>query len=369
MWLDSVVRGVKHPRCGSLADFGNSSLGGGKWYDRYKGVAELVPTAKGISVKAHAFDAKGNETETDFTKMMKIVVDGGYKGRFLEIEYEGDGLSEVEGTRATKTLLERTLAALCDRFHHGQVIARCLRRPAGDGRGRARAVTFVRTLRRAGRQLPIPIGRTELWLRRTGARPGSKYNPSIPTLRSVVGHDSGARITPPESIIAYLKALHAAAPERTRLVEYARTWEGRPLHVLVIGRAERMAQLDAVKQRPAARSPIRARWPAPRSTRLIKRLPVVDLADARRARQRDLLVRRRARRGLSPAGRAGRCRGRPILRESLVLIDPLENPDGRARFVLPEPAGRGRPARRRAGLRRARRALAGRPHRTTTSST
>ena len=112
VWLDSVVRGVKHPRCGSLADFGNWSLGGGKWYDRYKGVAELVPTAKGISVKAHAFDAKGNETETDFTKMMKIVVDGGYKGRFLEIEYEGDGLSEVEGTRATKTLLERTLASL-----------------------------------------------------------------------------------------------------------------------------------------------------------------------------------------------------------------------------------------------------------------
>jgi sugar phosphate isomerase/epimerase len=112
VWLDSVVRGVKHAKCGSLADFGNWNLGGDKWYDRYKGVAELVPTAKGISVKAHAFDAKGNETETDFAKMMKIVVDGGYKGRFLEIEYEGDGLSEIEGTRAARALLQRTLAAL-----------------------------------------------------------------------------------------------------------------------------------------------------------------------------------------------------------------------------------------------------------------
>jgi sugar phosphate isomerase/epimerase len=111
-WLAAVVRGVEHPRCGSLADFGNWSLGGGRWYDRYQGVAELVPTAKGISVKAHAFDADGNETTTDFARMMRIVVEGGYRGRFLEIEYEGEQLDEVEGTRATKRLLERTLAAL-----------------------------------------------------------------------------------------------------------------------------------------------------------------------------------------------------------------------------------------------------------------
>jgi len=112
LWLDSVVRGVAHPRCGSLADFGNWNLGEDKWYDRYKGVAELVPTAKGISVKAESFDASGNDTKTDFAKMMKIVVDGGYRGRFLEIEYEGKGLSETEGTRAAKVLLDRTLAAL-----------------------------------------------------------------------------------------------------------------------------------------------------------------------------------------------------------------------------------------------------------------
>jgi sugar phosphate isomerase/epimerase len=112
VWLDSVVRGVAHPRCGSLADFGNWSLGDGRWYDRYRGVAELVPTAKGISVKAHSFDADGNEKTTDFARMMKIVIDGGYRGRFLEIEYEGAELSETDGTRAAKALLDRTLAAL-----------------------------------------------------------------------------------------------------------------------------------------------------------------------------------------------------------------------------------------------------------------
>jgi L-ribulose-5-phosphate 3-epimerase len=111
-WLAAVVKDVNHPRCGSLPDFGNWDMGGGKWYDRYDGVRELLPTAKAISVKAHAFDAQGNETETDYAKMLKIVIDGGYRGEFLEIEYEGDKLGEAEGIRATKALVERTLAAL-----------------------------------------------------------------------------------------------------------------------------------------------------------------------------------------------------------------------------------------------------------------
>jgi L-ribulose-5-phosphate 3-epimerase len=111
-WLDSVVRGIAHPRCGSLADFGNWSLGGGKWYDAYQGVAELVPTAKGISVKTLTHDASGTPTDTDFVRMMKIVIDGGYRGRFLEIEYEADDPDETAGVRAAKRRLEQALASL-----------------------------------------------------------------------------------------------------------------------------------------------------------------------------------------------------------------------------------------------------------------
>jgi L-ribulose-5-phosphate 3-epimerase len=111
-WLAALVKEVGHPGVGTLPDFGNWSLADGTWYDRYKGVAELMPQAKAVSVKAHAFDAQGNETQTDFAKMLKIVIDGGYKGEFLEIEYEGEALSEADGIRATKKLLEKTLAAL-----------------------------------------------------------------------------------------------------------------------------------------------------------------------------------------------------------------------------------------------------------------
>src|SRR4029077_1536086 len=74
--------------------------------------------------------------------------------------------------------------------------------------------------------------------------PGSTYSPAIPTLKQVLGYEPGAEITTPEGIAIYLKALHDAAPDRTRLVEYARTWEGRPLYLFIIASPERIASLD-----------------------------------------------------------------------------------------------------------------------------
>jgi L-ribulose-5-phosphate 3-epimerase len=102
-WLVGVMKMVDHPRVGTLPDFGNFGS-----YDRYKGVALMMPYAKGVSAKSHDFDDKGNESHTDYRRMMKIVLDAGYHGR-VGIEYEGGKISEPEGIRATKRLLERIL--------------------------------------------------------------------------------------------------------------------------------------------------------------------------------------------------------------------------------------------------------------------
>lgn len=105
-WLASVMEAVNNDRCGTLPDFGNFHTGGGTWYDRYKGVKELMPFAKAVSAKSHQFDADGNEKHTDYTRMMKIVLDAGYRG-YVGIEWEGENPSEVEGIRATQSLLKR----------------------------------------------------------------------------------------------------------------------------------------------------------------------------------------------------------------------------------------------------------------------
>ena len=110
-WLAEVIQQVNLPNCGTLPDFGNFNTGRNdegedEWYDRYKGVEELMPYAKAVSAKSHKFDDQGNEVNTDYFRMMAIVLAAGYHG-YVGIEWEGDDPSEVEGIRLTQRLLER----------------------------------------------------------------------------------------------------------------------------------------------------------------------------------------------------------------------------------------------------------------------
>ncbi|HKQ76295.1 MAG TPA: M14 family metallopeptidase [Blastocatellia bacterium] len=163
--------------------------------------------------------------------------------------------------------------------------------------------------------------------------PGAQYDGRIPTLKQVAGHDFGQRVTTPEDIIRYLKALNGAAPDRTKLIKYAESWEGRELYAIIIADADLIRRLDEIKaglQRlanPASLSQSDAE-------RLIKESPVVvalvhgvhgneissgeaALAEAYHllAAQTDATVDL-------------------IRRNCIVIIDPMQNPDGRARFVF-----------------------------------
>lgn len=113
-WLAATIRAADHPRVGTLPDFGNFRISDREEYDRYQGVQELMPFARGVSAKSHDFDAQGNETHTDYARMLAIVLAAGYHG-YVGIEYEGDGVEELEGIRLTKVLLERVRATLAKR--------------------------------------------------------------------------------------------------------------------------------------------------------------------------------------------------------------------------------------------------------------
>ena len=110
-WLATLMEKVDHPRVGTLPDFGNFRIQDEEWYDRYKGVEELMPYAKAVSAKSHDFDSHGNEINTDYYKMMNIVLDAGYNG-YVGIEYEGSKLDEMAGIQATKDLLVKVRDSL-----------------------------------------------------------------------------------------------------------------------------------------------------------------------------------------------------------------------------------------------------------------
>ena len=134
-WLAGVMKEMNNPHCGTLADFGNFCINRTKpptndiagWmqtkcldeYDRYKGIKELMPFAKGVHAKTHVFDANGNDTETDFARMISIIKASGFKG-WVSVEYEGGllkmyskdekYLDDDAGVLATKKLIEKYTA-------------------------------------------------------------------------------------------------------------------------------------------------------------------------------------------------------------------------------------------------------------------
>ncbi|TAF96607.1 MAG: sugar phosphate isomerase/epimerase [Cytophagia bacterium] len=114
-WLASVMKMVNMPNCGTLPDLGNFCIEGiyanntytcKSEYDRYVGTQELMPFAKGVSAKTNGFDDAGNEAKMDYPRLFKIIKESGFRG-IVGIEYEGAKLSEYDGIKATKKLLEK----------------------------------------------------------------------------------------------------------------------------------------------------------------------------------------------------------------------------------------------------------------------
>lgn len=110
-------RQVALANVGTLPDFGNFCIslpwgttqdGCENLYDRYKGMAELLPFAKGVSAKSYDFDAKGEQPLMDYKRLIGLVKAAGYKG-YIGIEFEGNTQPEEEGIRKTEALLEKYL--------------------------------------------------------------------------------------------------------------------------------------------------------------------------------------------------------------------------------------------------------------------
>ena len=93
-WLAELIKETAHPRAGTLPDFGNFRMHAEGdqilSYDSYRGVDELMPKAKGVSLKPVVWDDHGKEHPLDYTRMMKIVLAHGYHG-YVGIEHGEDG--------------------------------------------------------------------------------------------------------------------------------------------------------------------------------------------------------------------------------------------------------------------------------------
>ena len=109
-WLTEVIKTVKHDHCGSLPDFGNFKISDTESYNAYTGVEELMPYAKGVSVKDTVWTPDMKQVPLDFEKMLTIVLKAGYRG-FCGIEFGG-----YEGLNQSREALEKARTALSSKF-------------------------------------------------------------------------------------------------------------------------------------------------------------------------------------------------------------------------------------------------------------
>ncbi len=117
VWVADVMKQVNRSNVGTLPDFGNFCLSEDwgttqgeckDYYDRYKGVQEMLPFAKGVSAKTYDFDSNGEQPKMDYKRLMDIVIASGFSG-YIGVEFEGNTQPEEEGIRKTKALLEKYL--------------------------------------------------------------------------------------------------------------------------------------------------------------------------------------------------------------------------------------------------------------------
>lgn len=161
--------------------------------------------------------------------------------------------------------------------------------------------------------------------------PGTTYDPALPTLQQVVGHDWGEDISSHADVERYARALAAASPN-VAIFDYGRSWQGRTLFYLVLASQQNLQRLDAIRAGMAALADPRGLADA-EAQRLLRELPAVAWlaytvhGDEISGSDAGLLV------AWHLAAARGDALVDAILRETVVIVDPLQNPDGRDRFV------------------------------------
>ncbi len=158
------------------------------------------------------------------------------------------------------------------------------------------------------------------------------YSDAVPSPDEVLGYRLGDRPARYNEIVSYIKTV-ADKSDRALLETHGSTYEGRQLYHLIISSPENLSRIDEIRANIGKLSDPRTIKSRSESDRIIKSEPAVawmsyaihgdELSSADAA----LFVVYRLTAADDPETKK-------LLKELIIIVDPLQNPDGRERFLV-----------------------------------
>lgn len=161
--------------------------------------------------------------------------------------------------------------------------------------------------------------------------PEANYSNGKASVEDVLGYPIGTRITSPDAMSLYFEALAKAFPDRVKLVDYGQSWEGRKLYYAIISSPENLQNLDDFVANMQQLADPR-RTSAQEAQQMIQQTPG-SIWLSYGVHGNEISSPEAAMMTAYHLVNDNREQTQQWLDNTIVFIDPLQNPDGRARFV------------------------------------
>jgi hypothetical protein len=159
------------------------------------------------------------------------------------------------------------------------------------------------------------------------------YRNIVPRPASITGYEPGEFQTPHGQVARVIEKIAAAATDRVRVIENGETWEHRKLYLVVVSAPENLARLDEIKANLARLADPRQVKNEDEANQLARHTPVVVWLNYG-IHGNESASYEAVQQVLYQLAASDEPRTLEILKNVLVVINAMQNPDGHERFAV-----------------------------------
>jgi zinc carboxypeptidase len=159
------------------------------------------------------------------------------------------------------------------------------------------------------------------------------YRQNVPRPSTVTGYEPGQFQTPHGQIVRVIEKIAASAPDRVRVIENGETWEHRKLYLVVISSPENLARLDEIKANTARLADPRKVASDTEADQLARSNPIIVWLNYG-IHGNESASYEAVQQVIYQLAASEEPRTLEILRNAVIVINTMHNPDGHERFAV-----------------------------------